>query len=116
MIPSLLLGCTMPIWVSLLGYHIMMWDLLLAIILTAGCFALELRRRSFRWIIFYGLALALQPGWGFLKEALGDQSLHARADCFYGPRAASIQLLAITIALLVIVWRRSAITTLVISL
>src|SRR4051812_46198612 len=88
----------------------MFYDLLLAIALTAGCFALELRRGAFRWMPLYGVALALQPGWGYLVENVRGVALHARADCFDGPRATSVRLLAITIVLLVIIWRGSPIT------
>jgi hypothetical protein len=101
----------MPGWVIQLSYRIVYCGLLLAILLALACFVFELRHRSFRWLPFYGVALALQPGWHYLtSDELHGRVLRVRADCGYGPRSASILLLATTVALLVIIWRRSPMT------
>ena len=55
----------------------------------------------------YAALLALQPGWHLLHwDELHDGVMHVRADCGYGNRSLSLFLLGITVALLIIVWRR----------
>jgi len=49
----------------------------------------------------------VQPAWGLLSWAeLHDGDRYPRGDCGYGNRSLSLFLLGITLALLIIVWRR----------
>ena len=78
----------------------------LTLALALACFVVELRRRRFRWLVAYAALVALQPGWDLVMQELHGGGIGVRADCGYSQRALSLFLLAATIVVSVIVWRR----------
>ena len=107
---SLFLSCQTHAWVIQWSYWIPWAALSAAVALGIACFAVELRRRCFRWLLLYAGLLALHPGWSLLsREELFEGVMHIRADCGYMGRALSIFLLAASLAISVIVFRHSSV-------
>ena len=104
-----LLACLAPPWVHMLSFWIPVSALGIAVVLGMAGFVIELRRRGFRWFVVYAALLALQPGWGLLWQELSTGEIRVRADCGYSQRSLSLFLLAATIAVCVIVLRRTAV-------
>jgi hypothetical protein len=104
------LGCLASPSFIQLSYSLAYSWLAISGIVAVTCVFVEARRRSFRWLPVYAGLLALQPGWEFLYQEFIRGNFNVRADCGIPARAQSLFLLGATIAVAVIIWRRSALS------